>query len=169
MKLFYLKVDLKKHFWKNPRWQKVFSVHVDQFGIQNLFMNPFLNGDIQLILLRDFPYFEKRKIYETVLLKSGPKKAFFKKSEMTESFFYPWTLQQYIIFSPQTPFSWRIKAYTFVHFGKNPKFAQENAFFLFFLDTMSYFFLNIINIRPMTDRKKPFPMSVVPIWGQGKG
>ena len=66
-----------------------FSVHVDQFGIQNLFMNPFLNGDIQLILLRDFPYFEKRKIYETVLLKSGPKKAFFKKSEMTESFFYP--------------------------------------------------------------------------------
>jgi hypothetical protein len=52
-------------------------------------MNPFLNGDIQLILLRDFPYFEKRKIYETVLLKSGPKKAFFKKSEMTESFFYP--------------------------------------------------------------------------------
>ena len=30
-------------------------------------------------------------------------------------------------------------------------------------------FLNIINARPMTDRKKPFPMSVVPIWGPGKG
>jgi hypothetical protein len=78
-------------------------------------------------------------------------------------FFYPCTLQRYIIFSPQTRFSWRIIANTFVHFGKNPKFAQENAFFLFFWDTMSYFFLNIINIRPVADRKKPFPMSVVPI------
>ena len=87
-----------------PRWQKVSSVHVEYPSIWHFIFLILLGGDLLKTKLRDFQISKKSEIFENVLHKFGYNNAFWKKSEMTESFVFPCRMSQYITFYFSDPF-----------------------------------------------------------------